>query len=296
MNYESVILKEAITIQELYTIHYFEYMSNFVYQGERHNFWEFVCVDKGEIEVQTDTQTFTLQKGEILFHQPNEFHSIKANGKIAPNIVVISFACSSSAMQFFIKKRFFINEMDRSLLARILAEAHNCYSSRLDDPYLKKLIPNKEQPFGGEQLIKLYLEQLLISLIRRYQFPHCSSSIQQTMKKNNSEIYNRIIIYLQEHINQPLTIEKIAKDNLIGPSQLQKLFRAKHGCGVIHYFSQLKIIEAKQLIRNNHFNFTQISEQLGYTSIHYFSRQFKIRTGMTPSEYASSIQSLADQT
>ena len=41
-------------------------------------------------------------------------------------------------------------------------------------------------------------------------------------------------------------------------------------------------------------NFTQISEQLGYTSIHYFSRQFKKVTGMTPSEYASSIKAMAD--
>ena len=42
-------------------------------------------------------------------------------------------------------------------------------------------------------------------------------------------------------------------------------------------------------------NFTQISEKLGYTSIHYFSRQFKKVTGMTPSEYASSIKAMADR-
>ena len=41
-------------------------------------------------------------------------------------------------------------------------------------------------------------------------------------------------------------------------------------------------------------NFTQIADALGYTSIHYFSRQFKKITGMTPSEYASSIKVLAE--
>ena len=39
-------------------------------------------------------------------------------------------------------------------------------------------------------------------------------------------------------------------------------------------------------------NFTQIAEHLGYTSIHYFSRQFKKVVGMTPSEYASSIKAM----
>ena len=55
-----------------------------------------------------------------------------------------------------------------------------------------------------------------------------------------------------------------------------------------------KIDAAKEMIRTGHLNFTQISERLGYTSIHYFSRQFKKLTGMTPSEYASSIKAMAE--
>ena len=57
----------------------------------------------------------------------------------------------------------------------------------------------------------------------------------------------------------------------------------------------MKIDMAKQLIRTEQMNFTQISEKLGYSSIHYFSRQFKKLTGMTPSEYASSIKAMAER-
>ncbi len=49
------------------------------------------------------------------------------------------------------------------------------------------------------------------------------------------------------------------------------------------------------MIRDEQMNFTQISESLGYSSIHYFSRQFKNITGMTPSEYASSIRAIAER-
>ena len=73
-------------------------------------------------------------------------------------------------------------------------------------------------------------------------------------------------------------------DNLIGRSQLQKLFQKKTSLGIIEYFSHMKINAAKEMIRTGRMNFTQISETLGYTSIHYFSRQFKKVTGMTPSE------------
>lgn len=81
----------------------------------------------------------------------------------------------------------------------------------------------------------------------------------------------------------------------MGLSQLQRIFRSQCGCGIIEYFSQLKIQRAKELIRENTLNFTQIADYLGYTSIHYFSRQFKKITGMTPSDYALSIKALSER-
>lgn len=56
----------------------------------------------------------------------------------------------------------------------------------------------------------------------------------------------------------------------------------------------MKIDFAKQLIRENDMNFTQISDFLGYSSIHYFSRQFKKLSGMTPTEYATSIKAISE--
>lgn len=48
MAYLGVNLQNSITIKKIYSIHYFEYMNNFSFSGESHNFWEFVCIDKGE--------------------------------------------------------------------------------------------------------------------------------------------------------------------------------------------------------------------------------------------------------
>lgn len=58
----------------------------------------------------------------------------------------------------------------------------------------------------------------------------------------------------------------------------------------MEYFGSMKIEKAQELIREGRHNFTEISALLGYTSIHYFSRHFKKVTGMTPSEYASSVK------
>ena len=112
--------------------------------------------------------------------------------------------------------------------------------------------------------------------------------------KNTEEILDLITNYLKKHIHEQITLEQICHDNLIGRTQLQKLMKEQFNTGAINYFHQLKIETAKQQIRSGRLNFTQISAGLGYQSVQYFSRQFKNLTGMTPTEYSSSIKSLAE--
>ena len=82
--YIKTTLEEELIIKRIVTIHYFEYRKDFVFTGEKHNFWEFVYVDKGEINVTADERVFRLEHGEMIFHKPNEFHTLSANGKWLP--------------------------------------------------------------------------------------------------------------------------------------------------------------------------------------------------------------------
>ena len=304
MTYKGISFRKELLIDQLFSLHYFEYMSTFSFPGESHNFWEFVCVDKGEVTIGAGDQIYTLKKGDIAFHEPNEFHWVKANGSIAPNLIVISFSSKSPIMNFFRKKILRTDDFARSLLARIITEAGNFLEGRLDDPYQTVLRPKSSQPPASGQLIQLYLEELMIYFYRKYsdlstpaeEKPDKPDKPDKTMKENiDTEVFNRVVAYLGQHLSGRVTIETICKDNLIGRSQLQKIFSKKSGLGIIEYFSNMKIEAAKELIRTEQMNFTQISEKLGYTSIHYFSRQFKKVTGMTPSEYASSIKAMADR-
>lgn len=291
MAYQSITLQEDISINEIVSIHYFEYMNDFQFAGESHDFWEFLCVDKGEVNIQAGDQLLSLSKGDIIFHEPNEFHNVITNGVCAPNLVVMTFCCNSPCMDFFRNKQLTITEAERTLIAKIIAEAKHCIASPLNNPYTQKLELLSNPQFGSQQLIKIYLEELLIHMIRTENLKRSESlPIKSIKQKNDTQAYERITTYLEEHIREHLTLESICRDNLISRSQVQKLFREHDNCGVIDYFSKLKIILAKKLIREHHHNFTQIAEFLGYTSIHYFSRQFKKITGMTSSEYASSIK------
>ncbi|MEF2734814.1 MAG: AraC family ligand binding domain-containing protein, partial [Blautia sp.] len=150
MSFTSLELKQDIEINKIITIHYFEYMSDYNFPGERHDFWEFLCVDKGEVEVCAGNTHHTLKKGEIIFHKPDEFHTVKANGTIAPNLVVISFECHSPCMKYFENLLTSIGEQERKLLAQIIYEAKHCIATPLDDPATTEMIRCEETPFGSE--------------------------------------------------------------------------------------------------------------------------------------------------
>lgn len=284
-----------ILVEKIVTVHYFEYMSDFSFEGESHDFWEFLCVDKGDVEVVAGDMPYSLHKGQIIFHKPNEFHKVRATGKNAPNLVVIAFHCDSPCMKYFENQIMMLTDTERGLLAQIITEARKAFSSVLDDPYLTKLERREPSPFASEQLIRIFLEQFLLLMCRRCrEHRPASAPVKSVKKASDSQIYYQILSYLESHLYEHISIEDICRDNLIGRSQLQKLFRERTDSGVINYFSNMKIGEAKQLIRERNLNFSQIAERLGYTSVHYFSRQFKKITGMSPSEYASSIKALSE--
>ena len=91
----------------------------------------------------------------------------------------------------------------------------------------------------------------------------------------------KVIEYLRKHLSDSLTLDEIAHACSMSTSRLKRMFDG----GVISYFNNLKISLACDMIRNDNKNFTQISEELGFGSIHYFSRLFKAKTGKSPTEY-----------
>ena len=85
MAYYGVDLHNSITLGRIFSIHYFEYMSDFSFEGESHNFWEFVCVDKGEVDVTREKTHMILKKGDLVFFtSPMNFIMLKRPAILHP--------------------------------------------------------------------------------------------------------------------------------------------------------------------------------------------------------------------
>lgn len=292
--YFETSLKEDVVVDKIVTIHYFEFASDYVFKGEKHDFWELLYVDKGEVEIMADTQGYKLEQGDIVFHKPNEFHSVWANGMTAPNIVVLSFYCSSNGIKFFENKILKLSLPKRNILAEIVREGKESFNNNFGIPY-DRLIRRDNQTFGSEQMIKIYLEMLLIQLQRENISNMNKERISfATKERMEGDIVNNIIEYLKENIHENFTFEEICIKFCMGRTHLKTLFKKSTGDGLMAFFRNLKIEEAKKMIREGKNNFTEIAEKLGYTSVHYFSRSFKNCTNMTPSEYVISVKSMLE--
>ena len=81
-------VEKIIVIDDIVTIHYLEPEKDFSFGPEAHDFWELVYADKESLRLTADGNPVTLNEGEIIFHKPNESHSLAANGKNAPCVLL----------------------------------------------------------------------------------------------------------------------------------------------------------------------------------------------------------------
>ena len=285
--YVKTQLKNVINISKIVTVHYYEFDKNFVFHGETHDFWEMVYIDKGRVQVRSDDENLVLSQGEIVFHRPNEFHSIKALDS-APNFFVVSFVCTSPLMVYLEKYHTVLNKTLHGFISSVIREAESTYVIPKNDPTLKKLIKKENAPIGGEQLIKTYLEQFLIFLIRNIVKKE-EPNVFPTKESMETHLVSSAKRLIEEKAEEPFRVNDLCIALGYSKSYLSKLFHEQTGETIANFAVRQKIKRAKQLIRDGNLNFAQISEKLSFDNPQYFSRVFKRITGMSPTEFKQSL-------
>ncbi len=287
LNYIKHKIANFINITKIVTIHYFEFNKNFSYDGESHNFWEMVYVDAGNVQITANGKEVNLKQGEIIFHKPNEFHTIKTDSETVANVFVISFVCSSESMSFFKGKSMAVPTRLRKYISTIIEEASLTFKSMSAEDI--KLEMKEDPPIGSQQMIKTYLEQFLISLIRS---DKDSLNLQIFLSKESMEnhLVSQVIQIIEENTYNRITVDQICKKLNYSRAYLSKIFRSASDYTILEYILHHKIREAKKLIREEKHNFSQISYLLAFDNPHYFSTVFKRISNMSPTEYKNSVK------
>lgn len=94
--------------------------------------------------------------------------------------------------------------------------------------------------------------------------------------------------FIQQHYREELTLESLADKVHLSPSYLSKLFKRETGENLSVYIQNVRIQQAKLLLRTTDLKTYEVAERVGISDPVYFSRTFKKITGMKPKDFRHS--------
>ena len=140
--------------------------------------------------------------------------------------------------------------------------------------------------YGSEGIIQNSLSTVLLLLMRgeELRINEELALLSEQVRSHSQAVRH----YLLENYTTKITLDSLCYIFRTNKTALCKQFREEFGRTVFGYLHELRIAEAKRLLRMGLISVTDVSERLGFESIHYFSRLFKKTVGVSPAEYAKS--------
>ena len=270
-NVVNMKLEQKLRVEGIYTFFYHEKEQGFLFAGESHPMLELTYVDQGSLHSVADGVDLLLKQGDMVLYGPNQWHMQYADIGVAPRYITISFDASGLDMSQLMNRKFAAPQQAVKLIQQMLRE-----QERMD-------------AYSGDMILA-QLAQLLMTLLRQADSPAEAKLQTSNAIHSENEIIRRAQIYVSTHIREKLTVPLVARQVDVSPSYLTALFHKNLQISPGEYIRRIKLQESKQMIRENNLNFTEIAAELQYSTVHHFSRQFKEKFGITPTEYAKSVR------
>ena len=151
---------------------------------------------------------------------------------------------------------------------------------------LKELYSAAEKELHGQKdgfwpcRSRSYLMELLFYIV--YTFVEASPDNEVSPEQDD---FSKIAEYLNEHIDEPITVETVTKKFAINRNKLNDIFMKQASMTCHDYLLNLRLDLAKVMLTNTELPINEISSRVGYPDANYFAKLFKNVTGRTPSQY-----------
>lgn len=267
-NYSNI--SSSLYISEIYTKFYQEKGTNYNFSGEKHSYWELTYVDKGELLTTIDGVSYHLKQGDLIFYAPMQFHTQSTFEKISSSYLTINFKMNFNHADLLCNKIFSLKRDSYFIVTKLIEELSN------DNLY-------------SNDLSLCYLKQLIIQMLRLDNSHFHSKPTTHMQQTYENELLNDILLYIDDNIYEKISVSTLCEHFCISTSMLHSLFRKNMNNTAKNYINELKLSKSKELIRNSTHTLSEISEMLGFSSIHYFSKKFKSYFNISPTEYSKSI-------
>lgn len=260
---------QNLRIESLHSFLYEDKEKGYLLSGQESSMFELTYVDEGSVHCVAEGRDLLLEPGDMVLYGPNQWYMQYADVEIAPRLATLSFSVSACDLQKLTNCRLRATQNGNGILQQMLRELA------------------QEKVYSKDMLTSL-LTVLVITLLREDAQYWQVSPVEAINGENR--IIERMQRYIAEHAREKLSVPVVAKNIRVSPSYLTALFQKHMQISPGEYLRRVKLQESKQMIQEGDKNFTEIAEALQYSTVYHFSRQFKEKFGITPSEYAKSVK------
>lgn len=251
-----------------------------------HDELELIYIKKGRGIVRVDLESSPVSAGDIVLVLPGQLHSIYPADQSAMEYENILFHSSLLLSRHNdLCSREFLDPLFSGTLCvpAFLTRRLEVY------PRLAACIDAADEicksfPMAYPFAIKSQLFQFFYLL-----FSCCS---QQGASRPRQDLRSldkikQILVYIEEHYQEPIRIEDAAGALHISPSHFMKYFKQAMGCSFISYLNEYRLSKASRLLLRSSAPILEIAQETGFDNLSYFNRIFKQKFGTTPSRYRS---------
>jgi len=213
----------------------------------------------------------TVRAGDLLVVPPDVPHTCGAH---VANPWTIHWACALGE-----NLREYLHQLGVSVQAPLVWMGEDLQLARLFNEVLQTL-ENGSSLLNLLQASHALAHLLAVSIRQRHERIRDTSDTVEKVAQG--------IIYMSEHLDQPLRVSALAALANLSQAHFSVLFKQQTGCSPRDYLHLLRIHRACQLLRGSTLNVKEIATRLGYQDQFHFSRQFKAFQGVSPTEYRES--------
>lgn len=164
-----------------------------------------------------------------------------------------------------------VNRLNHEVLT-LLKEVDG-YEDRLE--HFKLMLEWDRYPVTLNQLAEIWFRFL----------SECSNILFELNQNHVRGTIYQVKKYVHSHFHQPITMKSIASKFYINPVYMGQLFKKTYGVYFKDYVLQVRIQEAKRLLRQSDMRIYEVAERVGFNNPDYFVTQFEKTVGKTPSQY-----------
>lgn len=231
-------------------------------KGDVHDFWEFLLIIKGTAEVEAGQDKFILTDGMMIAHSPMELHSLKECAGEELEFMIAAGEFVGEDMEYFKENRVFnLSQGELSDYMTAVSALHMYYSGMGDIKYLQKGI-NRFEAFIIDMLITAEAKK------------HAENDVR----------FAEIIEALNRMVEEKLTLSRLSQECGMSISLMKKIFQRNSDCGIMSYFSKIKIRRATELLDQG-YGVSDVAKRLSYSGTEYFLYCFRREMGITPRQY-----------